>query len=141
MPAQQERLPSQEGSTETTKATTRPKLHSPPSSLSYLEKANLQHASTETSNTLQYQRLAYEEKASSLRDDKMLAVTDDPLSPHSLLTEDEIRGEAMHEPRHQLTRENLDRHTSDHTLPIEARIKKETPNNHGNASKDTQAGG
>lgn len=139
MPGQQERIPSHEASSSKT-SVRRTKPASPPSSLSYLEKANLQHASTETTNTVQEWRLQNEEKASSLRDDKMLSVTDDPLSPHQILTEDEIRGEKSYGPSHKLTRENLDRHTSDQTLPIEMRVRKQPNGDAEQRSQDDQAG-
>jgi CheY-like chemotaxis protein len=143
MPSQQERLPTtHEAVSSTAVHAKRPKPHSPPSSLSYLEKATLQQSSMETANMLEQRRLQNEEKASRLRDDKMLAATDGPLSPHQLLTEDEIRREATQETRHQLTRENLDRHTSDHMLPTEARIKKKgQESTTGRRSEDTQHGG
>jgi hypothetical protein len=73
---------------------------------------------------MQERRLHSEEKASSLRDDKLLAVADDPLSPHHTVPEDNMRGDQAHGPSHKLTRENLDRHTSDNTLPPEAMLSK-----------------
>ena len=116
------------------------KPRSPPSSLSYLEKSNLQHASTENANAVQQRRLQNEEKASSLRDDKMLSAVDDPLSPHSLLTEDEMRGENSHGPSHRLTRENLDRHTSDNMLPPDAMSRKQANGSAGKRSQNSQLG-
>ena len=112
--------------------------HSPPSSLSYLEKSNLRNASTENTNTMQQRHLQNEEKAQSLRDDKMLSATDDPLSPHSLLTEDEMRGDNTQGPSHRLTRENLDRHTSDNMLPPDAMARKQPKGSAGKRSQNSQ---
>lgn len=74
---------------------------------------------------MQERRLHSEEKASSLRDDKLLAVADDPLSPHHAVPEDNVRGDHAHGPSHKLTRENLDRHTSDNTLAPEVMLPKQ----------------
>lgn len=122
-PARRERLRSVDGTVVSGRQ--QAKGASPPASLSYTEKSQLKSVTTESANASQRRNFFNEEKASSLRDDKMLSVTTDPRSPHQLLnSEDERRPEASQGPSHKLTRENLDRHTSDQVLNQEARYNK-----------------
>jgi hypothetical protein len=121
-PAQGELLASVDGHTN---STPRAKATSHTSSLLYLDTTG---STTETTEAIQQRRLQTEEKASSLRDEKMLSATDAPRTQHQLFNDDDRRGGQGPGPSHQLTRANLDRHTSDQVLGSGARIQKESVN-------------
>ncbi|KIW03976.1 uncharacterized protein PV09_04809 [Verruconis gallopava] len=83
--------------------------------------AELGDDSVNTQSVIQQHRFQNEEEASILRDDKMLAVTDIPTAPRRSLSGNERKSEKL-QSGHKLTRENLDKHTSDQHLPDEARM-------------------
>ena len=74
--------------------------------IEYQSKSLLQRAS-ESENDREVRRALYEQKASSLRDDKLLAVTENPRWPHYGNLEAEKAAVRGNGPSHALTQENI----------------------------------